>query len=622
MFECLRGPAARPSAAIALLALGALACREELPAPRPALQPAAVTERALRDGRLVGGIDAATGAHVWRGIPYAAPPVGALRWRAPQPAAAWSGTREALASCSACPQRVPGLGGGRRGELRGSEDCLYLDLYAPAFAPDAVPSGAERLPVMVWIHGGGNTIGEGGSYDGSLLATGRGVLFVSLNYRLGPLGWFRHAALRAETSDALERSGNFANLDQILALGWVRDNIAAFGGDPGNVTVFGESAGGANVIALLIAPPARGLFQRAIVQSGGIAAASPGQGENYVDDLAEPGHAQSSGEVLAALLVADGSAADRAAARALTASWDNARIASHLRGLTPEQLIGAYPDEGGFGLYPMPKPFRDGVVLPSEEPALAIARGDWNRVPVILGSNRDETRLFSLMDRRYTRFWFGVLPRLKDATRFERDTAYGSKLWKASAVDELARAMRSSGESRVFAYRFDWDELATPAGTDLPQLLGAAHGLDLGFVFGSFERGALAVDFLVDEASLPGREALADAMTSYWTEFARQGDPGRGRGGLLPAWTAWDEATPETPRLLVLDSPQGGGIRMSAEETSLRRIVDEIGGDPRFASQGERCAVLLEIASRNERVVALGRELLACDAAAPIGAGG
>ncbi len=623
MFETLRRNSRASLLGAALcLALGALGCRQPVEVPRAPLVAAPETRRALPAGEIVGGIDAGTGAHLWRGIPYAEAPVGALRWRAPRRAAAWAGTRDALAFGSPCPQLVPGIAGGKRGELRGREDCLTLDVYAPPFALGELPTGAARAPVMLWIHGGGNTLGEASSYDGSLLAAQRGVVLVSLHYRLGPLGWFRHAALRAESEDAREQSGNFANLDHVLALEWVRDNIAAFGGDPDNVTIFGESAGGANVISLLIAPPARGLFQRAIVQSGGIQSFTPGQAEHYADDPSEPGHAKSSAEVLAALLVADGSAPDAAAARALAAGWDAARSAAYLRSVSPEALIGVYAGNDGFGLYAMPKPFRDGAVLPAEEPASAIARGEWNRVPVILGSNRDETRLFSLMDRRYTRFWFGALPRLKDAPRFERDTAYGSRLWKASAVDELARAMRASGESRVYTYRFDWDELATPAGTDLPHMLGAAHGLDLGFVFGGFERGAANLGFLVEEESLPGREALAGAMTSYWTAFAQSGDPSRGRDGRLPAWTAWDERTPETPRLLVLDTPAGGGIRMSAEETSLRRIVDEIGGDPRFASPSERCAYLVELAARNTRVIALGREVLACGAAGAVGAGG
>jgi para-nitrobenzyl esterase len=254
-------------------------------------------------------------------------------------------------------------------------------------------------------------------------------------------------------------------------------------------------------------------------------------------------------------------------------------------------------------------------VLPPEEPAIAIAAGDWNRVPVILGSNRDETRLFSLMDKRYARRWFGVLPRLRDETRFYRDTSYGSKLWKASAVDELARAMHASGATQIYTYRFDWDELATPGGTDLPNMLGAAHGLDLGFTFGSWDRGAKSVAFLVDEESQPGRESLASAMTSYWSEFAKTGNPGRGRDGALPEWRAWDESALDTPRLLVLDTEKDGGIRMSAEEISLRRIVDEIGGDPRFESRAERCAYLQELAPRNPRVVALGREVLSCGAA-------
>ena len=183
----------------------------------------------------------------------------------------------------------------RRGAPAGAEDCLYLNVYAPR---SATP-GTGRLPVMVWIHGGGNVVGHAGFFDGGNLAAREDVVVVTINYRLGPFGWFRHPALRDAGASELDRSGNFGTLDQVRALEWVRDNAAAFGGDPGNVTVFGESAGGTNVFALLLAPPARGLFHRAIVESGNLSFGAPATAEGFVDDP-QPSHPNASGEALPA----------------------------------------------------------------------------------------------------------------------------------------------------------------------------------------------------------------------------------------------------------------------------------------------------------------------------------
>ncbi|MEN8161810.1 MAG: carboxylesterase family protein, partial [Myxococcota bacterium] len=251
----------RASLVVALL----WGCASEPPVAVPTGDPATLRQPPAGD---VVGSAGHHGGHAWLGIPYAEPPLGALRWRAPQPLLPWTGTREALASGASCPQFANGLGGdtsAEPGTLIGSEDCLTLNVYAPVLAG---PPAEAHLPVMVWIHGGGNTIGTASFYDGSRLASEQAVVVVTINYRLGALGWLRHAALR-EGADALDASGNLGTLDQIQALRWVQNNVAAFGGDPGNVTIFGESAGGQNVLVLLTAPAAADLFHRAIAQSGG-----------------------------------------------------------------------------------------------------------------------------------------------------------------------------------------------------------------------------------------------------------------------------------------------------------------------------------------------------------------
>ena len=544
------------------------------------------------------GLQGPYGSHAWKGIPYARPPLGELRWRAPRPAEPWEGVRAALAFGEACPQiasALGGPGGAGPGEPLGSEDCLTLNVFAPRLAPDRVPAGSDRLPVMVWIHGGGNSIGSADVYEGGRLAAGQDVVVVTVQYRLGPFGWFRHPALHGAEAKAEERSGNYGTLDLIEALRWVRDNVPAFGGDPGNVTLFGESAGGSNVYTLLVSPLARGLFQRAIVQSGGLRSSSVAEAENFADD-ADPGHAASSSEVVLRLLAAEG-APGRDAARARLGAMSGSELAAWLRARSAPEILAAYESRGGTGMLSMPKVFRDGQVLPAQEFQEALAAGRYNRVPVITGTNRDEAKLFQSFDPEYVRTVFRVPVWVKDPGRYERRAAYQSLMWKASSVDEPAAVMRGVQGPSVFAYRFDWDELPSFLWLDLSRLLGAAHAFEIPFVFGSFDLG-WANRFLWSERAAPGRDALSEAMMSYWARFARTGDPGAGRSGDLPRWVAWDPSAPDAPRFLVLDSEEGGGIRMSSEAVSVRGVVARIQGDPAFEDESERCALLAALAER------------------------
>jgi para-nitrobenzyl esterase len=555
-------------ATVALAAAGA-ACGAQPPEPTAPVA-AVTTRRALPAGDVVG-FAGLHGGHAWRGLPFAQPPLAELRWRAPQPLPRWQGAREALAFGAPCPQFASAIGGvpGERGEIVGSEDCLFLDVYAPAFAPEAVPSGAARLPVMVWIHGGGNTIGAARFYDGSALASGQNVIVVTIQYRLGALGWFRHASLR-EGASPQDASGNFGTLDQIRALEWVRDNVAAFGGDPGNVTIFGESAGARNVLALLTSPPAAGLFHRAIAQSGGTRSASLAEAENLASDR-EPGATTSSNEIVKRLGVAPAA----------------------LREVSAEQLLRAY-DASGIGMYDAPQIFPDGVVLPSESSLESFRGGRASRVPVLLGTNKDEEKLFSVLSPRYAWRVLGVLPVMKDEAAFLRDTDYRTRAWKLRGVDEPARALAAVQPGRVFAYRFDWDEEPRLLWADFGKLLGAAHGFEIPFVFGHWELGASARRFWTAE-NAPGREALSAAMQSYWAAFARDGAPGRGARGEQALWSAWDEGG---DKYLVLDTPAGGGIRMSGDTESVSELVAEVEADATFADADARCAMLASIHQR------------------------
>lgn len=581
------------SVAITLASIIALTgCAQRDQPAAPVADPAA--RRVTAAGPVIG-FQGEYGNHEWRGIPYAKPPVGALRWRAPQPPEAWTDTRVALDFGNPCTQYASRLGGvsGREGSVGGNEDCLTLNIYAPRVAENAVPAGERRWPVMVWIHGGGNSIGGSSFFNGGNLAAAENVVVVTINYRLGPFGWFRHAALRAGAADVVEQSGNFATLDHIRALEWVRDNIAAFGGDPDNVTIFGESAGGRNVYTLLLAPPAKGLFHRAIVQSGGLNPVPPAEAEHFTD-AAEPGSKDSSNEVLVRLLIADGTAADRSAAKAKVAAMSSADITAYLRGKSGTDVMKAYTPYPGNGMIDMPQMFADGAVVPAGAPLQQFASHDgYNRVPVMLGSNRDESKLFMFNDPQLVRRYFWIVPRLRDERAYNLASEYQAAMWKANGADMPAAAMAST-QPGVFVYRFDWDEEPTLLGADLGVMLGAAHAFEIPFVFGHFDLGKEANVIFTDENE-PGRQALSKKMMSYWGQFARTGAPGRGSDGTLAEWTAWT-ARPNGAQYMVFDTDAGGGTRLSQEVVTDESVLAAVDADKRLTTARDRCAVLRDLA--------------------------
>ena len=600
----------RRSVSLALIALvglsGISACgRGRAPQPVPHTSDPS-SKRELSLGSVVG-FAAREGAQAWLGIPFAKPPVGDLRWRAPRPPEPWPGTRETLKFGSACPQNANRLGDApdpKPGTVIGSEDCLYLNVYAPTATPEAVTS--RRLPVMVWIHGGGNSVGHAGSYDGSALAAKRSVIVVTTNYRLGPFGWFRHPALVASAANDADASGNFGTLDLIRALEWVRDDIAAFGGDPRNVTIFGESAGGTDVYSLLVSPLAKGLFQRAISESGGLRTASLAEAAN-LKDAEEPGDERSSGEVTPRILFPELAHADGVSrAQSLGA----AEIASRLRAASPAQVFAAYRESGPErmgGMIEMPMVLRDGHVLPSEESEKLLAEGRYNQVPIITGTNRDEIKLFMYGDPKQVRWWFGFLPRMREPERYSLTAEYATLGWKLGAVDEPAAVMRGIQGPSVYAYRFDWDEEPSLLGSDFSKLLGAAHGMEIPFVFQSFE-GSLFGRMFTDK-NRPGREALADAMSSYWTQFAYTGAPGRGRDESLPEWRAWDPSE-GGPKFVVLDTAEGGGIRMHDRALTRETLLAQLASDSRL-DDALRCELFSGYVKR-EMLAAADREASGC----------
>jgi para-nitrobenzyl esterase len=554
-----------------LAALALVACA--LAQPAVAATPDTATSRTVSGGGVIGYVDTTTGAHAWRAIPFAAPPVGDLRWRAPRPPAAWTGQRTAVTAAPWCPQQLSALDGvekARWGEIVGQEDCLYLDVYAPPMT--AQQAAGARLPVMMWIHGGSNTWGRAEQYDGSALAARFKVVVVVVQYRLGALGWMSLDALRQGGTLPDDASANFGTLDHIRALEWIASDIGAFGGDASRVTIFGESAGGHNVAALLASPRAKGLFHRAIIQSGSFRSVPAAEAEGVTDS------GPASATAVARRILGPGGAVQGPALRAAPLS----------------ALFGAYKTPDG-QIDPL-RVIADGVTLPEAGLSSGLdSPAAWNAVPVMTGANRDEVKLFHALNPEFVWRLFGVLPMARDQAYYDAASDYPSRMWRANAVDGPAARMVAGGQPAVWAYRFDWDEEGRVLFTDLGKLLGAGHSLEIPFVFGHFKLLGAFDRFAFTKGNAPGRIALSDAMMSYWVNFAATGAPGRGVKGDLPEWKAWSNAS-GAERIMLLDSPAGGGARMSNDLETRDRISTELLADPRLKTPARRCAVLTRTA--------------------------
>ncbi len=483
-------------------------------------------------GKLAGRVQA--GVASFLGIPYASPPVGARRFRPPEPPEPWSGVRDAAAFGFSAPQTelagrvLPGMSVGSQ-----SEDCLYLNVWTPA-VDVGLNSVLTKRPVLVWIHGGGFTVGSGsqGSYEPSALVRRGNVVVVTLNYRLGALGFL---FLGARGAARLGATANVGLLDQIEALAWVRDNAAAFGGDPENVTIFGESSGARSVATLLGTPAARGLFRRAIAQSG---AASHGHDEASAAAIA--------GETLRELGIPEESAEALRDVPTVALLAAQARVVARRVG-TP-------------GWLPF-QPVVDGVVLP-EPPLDAIRAGLSRDVPLLVGSNRDEWKLFAAMDPRLLALdEAGLEARVRDRIgsanparakalidgyRSSGEARVGTtprdvfcaletdRVYRIPAL-RLAAAQREAGAA-VYAYHF------TRPSALLGGELGACHAAEVPFVFGNV-RSPAGVAFA---GSGPEVDRLSDRVMDAWSGFARSGRPSSSD---LPEWPAYTVERRETMML-------------------------------------------------------------------------
>lgn len=470
----------------------------------------------VEQGLLAGTSGASPEVRVYRGIPYAAPPVADLRWRAPQPPAPWNGVRQATEFSNACWQMpYPPAAAIYQSKLPTlSEDCLYLNIWTPA------KSAKDSLPVMVWIHGGGFTRGTAntGAYDGEALAR-KGAVIVTINYRLGIFGFFAHPGLSAESGH--HASGNYALLDQIAALQWVKKNVAAFGGDPGRVTIFGESAGSWAVNALMASPLAKGLFQRAIGESGG----SFGPMKSLED-------AEKEGAKLGRLLAPDSAPqkSDSSQKSAATTGPANSDVLKELRAMSAQNLLKAGETE-------TVRPIVDGYVLP-QDIATIFSQGKQNDVPLIVGYNADEGTTLAPqgINLKTIVFTTGV------HQRYGAQAEQMLKIYPAATDEEAVISFYAAFRDQSFGWEMrTWARISTKTGHHpayfyyfsrrppgpQSERLRAFHASEIAYVFGTF-----VWPFPWEDAD----KKLSDAITSYWVNFAATGNP---NGGNLPKWPAY-----------------------------------------------------------------------------------
>ncbi|SPJ16800.1 Carboxylesterase type B (modular protein) [Burkholderiales bacterium] len=524
---------------------------------------------------LIEGVDDTghSGTFYWLGVPFAKPPVGALRWKAPVDPDPWTLTQSTKAFGNACVQNGALYGPGANNtydttiastmnQAVGSEDCLYLNVWRPA-------TQEANLPVIVFIHGGSWIMGYTADpmYNGANLARIANAVVITVNYRLGVFGWFNLAQLK--TGNANDDSGNFGTLDNVKALQWVNRNIGEFGGNAGNVTVMGQSAGAANTWALLVAAQTRsaGLFHRIAAISGGMSLSSDLPAGAIPWEQPASYSAAQGNALLNNLLIADGKASDQASASAFVATQTSAQIADYLRAKSPSTILATlYTKLFPLGLassFPVP----DGTVLPMD-PIASVAAGNYAKVPVLASNTRDEGRTLSwyltlspalggvpgfkvtpaelfmtqysfdpngqttltaesLIDPKY-------LPLDAPETGFKAKTALLTNAQFITTRDKLLDTLKTQ-QSNIWYYQFNWAQEPPPWN----DLYGAGQVLDVPFLFGNFGP-SLHANVIGGNANKGGRIALSNAMMESIASFARTGDPNDASLGVT--WPVWPKA--------------------------------------------------------------------------------
>ena len=513
----------------------------------------------------------------WDDIPYAEPPIGDLRWKAPIPLKSSQNINQKEGNF--CVQEPSGLGGSDGlSFFSGSEDCLYLDIKRPK------KIGNELLPVMFWIHGGGNTSGLKDLYDFSSMVKKHDVIVVTINYRLGPFGWFTHPSIQ-DLQQGIDKTSNFGTMDIIAALEWVKLNILLFGGDPNNVTIFGESAGGHNVLSLLVAKQAKGLFHKAISQSGYTTSFSKKEAFKQINKSSTSDHTSWN---IVNKIIKD---------RSLDISQENDLddIRELLKNISAKDFFRYYSER------PSNKNLviltEDGIVIPEIGLTEALSKKEYvNSVPIIAGSNKDEVKLwlasakyFVNLDYSFLGSIFGV-PKviLNDKEAFNIFNSYRSRAWKIRGVDDPLRSLYIAGSEDLYAYRYDWDDHRRFVIADFRELIGAAHATEIPLLTGN---NKLVGDYgFLIYPNGPSKRYTSKNMMKFWTNFAKNGKPGVSSNGV--EWTKYIGKKSFPSSYMILDNRKN--LKMHKDDFSFSSLLKDLYQENALTNL-EKCVVLLQM---------------------------
>ena len=515
----------------------------------------------------------------WEDIPYALPPIGELRWKAPRDFIN-RGNSIQKKDNNYCVQRPSTLGGpGGEGAMVGTEDCLYLDVSGPS------KNKSDLLPVMFWIHGGGNTSGLKDLYDFNKMVRKHDVIVVRINYRLGPFGWFSHPSIQEFQTD-LDKTSNFGTLDIIAALNWVKQNIILFGGDPNNVTIFGESAGGHNVFSLLASKKAKGLFHKAISMSGYTTSISPN--DAYIQKKQSSTFNHTSSEVIKRIIQDLPNAKE---------SYSDEEIRSILLSLSTEDFFKYYAYRKSYEEIPLLA--SDGIVIPETGLKSALSNKNIvNIVPTIAGSNKDEVKLWLATAEYFVQLDFSAVGEildipnvsLKDDDAFEAFNYYRSSAWKIRGVDVPLESLHKAGNNELYSYRYDWDDHRRFVVADFKKLIGAAHATEIPLLAGNAKLvGGYPLSDLIYPA---GRSKFFTSrnMIRFWTNFAKYGEPGESTNSIK-----WQPALKNgllEKSFMVLDNKQN--LKNEFDNKTFKSLAKELHSDSRV-SDLEKCVILLQM---------------------------